>query len=62
VSDDLAKKQFAQWNAERNQFELSWCSNESLLLAQIPADLEALKEFAWHVWQHAVSSAKQRTP
>ena len=56
---EFAKKQFAAWQAERDQFELSWRSNESLLLAPIPADPDALKEFAWHVWQHAVSSAKR---
>jgi len=56
----LERQQFEQWNKERDQFELSWRSNESLLLAPVPADLDALKEFAWHVWQHAVSSAKLR--
>ena len=51
------EERFKQWNKARDRFELSWCSNESLLLATIPANLEALKEFAWHVWQHATSAA-----
>ena len=48
------------WNKEREHFELCWCSNPSFMLEPIPTDLDALKEFSWHVWQHAVSSAKRR--
>jgi len=54
---DKPEERFKEWNRARDRFELSWCSNESLLLAPIPANLEALKEFAWHVWQHASSAA-----
>jgi hypothetical protein len=60
VAETLEREQFEKWNREKSQFELSWRSNESLLLASIPADIEALKEFAWHVWQHAISSAERR--
>lgn len=52
--------QFEQWNKERDHFELSWNSNDSFRLAQIPPSIEELKQFAWHVWQHAVSSVLRR--